>query len=365
LDLNACVWLEQYLSSYNKCLVIISHSQDFLNGVCSHVIQISPKKKFLLFTGNYDQYVKTKSELEVNQMKRYKKEQDDIKHIKAFIASCGTFANLVRQAKSKQKILDKMQAAGLTDPVEKDHLFKFVFPSCMRLPPPVMAFYDVGFSYSGDLKKGALYTKLNLAIDMDSRIALVGPNGAGKSTLLKLMAGELEVTAGSIRTHPDIRLARYHQHSNDQLDSKLDTLTYMQRTFPEMKLDYEGWRAHVGKFGIRGKEQTTVIGQLSDGQKSRIVFCVLSTMKPNLLLLDEPTNHLDMDVIDSLADAINQFEGGLVLVSHDFRLIKQVAKEIWVCDNHTIATWQGDIRSYKGSLVRAMNAVQNSLSAKK
>ena len=200
LDLEACVWLENYLSTYDRCLVVVSHSQDFLNGVCTNIINITPKGKLVNYTGNYDMYVKTKAENEVNQMKKYQKEQDDIKHLKAFIASCGTYSNLVRQAKSKQKIIDKMEADGLTEAVEEPPQFNFKFSACEQLPPPIVSFEKVSFAYSGNMKD-ALYTHLNLGVDSDSRIALVGPNGAGKSTLLKLMMGELSPTEGTIRKH--------------------------------------------------------------------------------------------------------------------------------------------------------------------
>jgi len=315
------------------------------------------KKKLQVYSGNYDQFVRTKTEQEINQMKKYRKEQDDIKHIKSFIASCGTYSNLVRQAKSKQKIIDKMEAAGLTEPVEPEHNYKFTFPSCVKLTPPVMAFYNVAFAYSGDIKD-ALYTNLNLGVDLDSRIALVGKNGTGKSTLLKLMVDELQPTEGTIRKHTDLRIARYHQHSNDQLDPDKTALQYMQdvfaKTFPNM--DEEGWRSLLGRYGVSGQQQVVKIKTLSDGQKSRIVFAFLATKNPHLLLLDEPTNHLDMDCIDSLGKAINQFEGGLVLVSHDFRLINQVAKEIWVCGKKTVSRWKGDIVSYKKSLIKDMQS---------
>jgi len=287
-------------------------------------------------------------------MKKYKKEQDDIKHLKAFIASCGTYSNLVRQAKSKQKIIDKMVEAGLTEKVVTTKTFNFHFPEPGPLSPPVLSFQNVGFAYSGDMKNNALYTDLSLAVDLDSRVALVGPNGAGKSTLLKLMLGELTPTIGAVRRHFHLRLGRYNQHSNDQLDLELTPLKYMQKMFPEEKLEEESWRTAIGRYGISGTQQTTPISQLSDGQKSRIVFAVIAQQTPHILLLDEPTNHLDIEAIDSLAFAINKFKGGLVLVSHDFRLIDQVAKEVWVCDDHDVKTWKGDIRSYKNYISEKM-----------
>ncbi len=181
LDLGACVWLEDYLSKYDRILLVISHSQDFLNAVCTNIIELNHKKELVYYTGNYDTYIKTKNELEVNQMKAYDKQQEEIAHMKKFIASCGTYANLVRQAKSRQKIIDKMEAEGLVEKVEKPRVFDFSFQSSGRLPPPVLAFTDMSFSYSGDLKQ-AIYRNLEFGVDTESRIALVGPNGAGKLT---------------------------------------------------------------------------------------------------------------------------------------------------------------------------------------
>jgi ATP-binding cassette subfamily F protein 2 len=298
-------------------------------------------------------FIQTKAELEVNQMKKYEKEQADIAHIKKFVASAGTYANLVKQAKSKLKIIEKMEEAGLTEKVEKDYVFKFAFPEAERLPPPVLALDHVSFAYSG-LMKDCLYTDLNLGVDMDSRIALVGPNGAGKSTLLKLMLGEIPATQGDVKRHLHVNIARYNQHSNDQLDPEKTVLDFVRSNFPDRKWEEQEWRTQVGKYGIGGGLQTTKIGELSDGMKSRVVFCILSLKNPHLLLLDEPTNHLDMECIDSLAHAVNNFNGGLLLVSHDFRLISQVAKEIWICDNKTVTRFSGDIRAYKQLLVEKM-----------
>jgi ATP-binding cassette subfamily F protein 2 len=353
LDLETCIWLENYLATYPHCLVVISHSQEFLNTVCTNILLLTPKRTLAVYSGNYDQFVKTKAELETQQMKQYAKEQDDIKHIKQFIASCGTFSNMVKQAKSKQKILDKMEAAGLTEKVEQGHQFNFRFPDCDRLAPPVLSFINLGFAYSGK-EEDMLYRGLELGVDMDSRIALVGPNGAGKSTLLKLICKEIDPTVGQMRSHLDLKLGRYHQHSTDQLDPELEVLDFMQKRYPEKKMEEEDWRKAIGRYGISGKQQKTKIGELSDGLKSRIVFAMLALERPNMLLFDEPTNHLDMECIDSLAEAINAFNGGMLLVSHDFRLISQVAKSIWVCDKKTIRAYPGTIGEYKKSLMKNM-----------
>jgi len=347
LDLEATVWLEEYLKTYDRILVIVSHSQDFLNGVCTNMMHLTPKRKLTYYGGNYDAFVKTKEENEVNQAKAYAKQQEEIAHIKKFIASAGTYANLVRQAKSKQKIIDKMESAGLVEKVETVLPFKFSFTDVAKLPPPVLAFEDVSFAYDG---QHCLYQHLELGIDMDSRIALVGPNGAGKSTLLKLMNGELVPTQGRVQRHIALKLGKYSQHSNDQLNDDLSPIESMRQKFPGESTETEHWRRQLGRYGLTGAHQTSRIGTLSDGLKSRLVFAELAVMRPHIILLDEPTNHLDMESIDSLADAIRRFSGGVVLVSHDFRLISQIADQIWRCENGKVEPFQGSIKEYKEQL---------------
>lgn len=349
LDLDACVWLEEELKSYKRILVMISHSQDFLNGVCTNIIHMH-KGKLVYYGGNYDSYMKTRAELEENQMKQYSREQDQIKHMKDYIARFGHgSAKLARQAQSKEKVLSKMVAGGLTEKVVKDKVLTFYFPDCGKLAPPVVQVQTMSFSYGED--KPAIYKKLDFGIDLESRIALVGPNGAGKSTLLKLLDGTLTPTDGLIRRHNHLKICRYHQHLQDMLELDMSALAFMMKCFPEIK-EVEDMRKSIGRYGLTGKQQICPMRNLSDGQRCRVVFAWLAFQAPHLLLLDEPTNHLDMETIDALADAINDFEGGMVLVSHDFRLINQVAKEIWICEKQTIAPWKGDILSYKEELKR-------------
>lgn len=490
LDLETCVWLENYLATYPHILLMVSHSQDFLDGTCTNMMHLTPEKKLVTYKGNYSMFVKTKTELEILQEKEYKKQQIEIKDIKRFISSCGTYSNMVKQAQSRQKVrtgsesymlcfvfhsffsfplflfcfvficfgcdeiytkitllvwrglgeaigtscmsnrrpclvsslpfwerpllvrthhvivtlsqklkpkpsylslcfspsiahhlpdlnlysllllflpllpspppslsrppcsqqLDKMIERGLIQPVSHEFGVSLAFPGCDRLPPPVLAFEDVSFSYAGD-KENCLLKNMEFGIDMDSRIVLVGPNGAGKSTLLKLITGDLTETIGDIKRHSKLNVARYNQHSEEILDGEACPLDWMQAQFPVPKTSPEEWRKKLGRFGVSGKQQVRLIKTLSDGQKTQLVFCWLAQQNPHMMLFDEPTNHLDMESIDSLADAINTFPGGMVLVSHDFRLLEATAKEIWVVEHGGVNRWKGDIASYKKRLI--------------
>jgi len=347
LDLEACVWLEEELKCYPTILLLVSHSQDFLNGVCTSIMHMD-QRKLKIYGGNYDQFVKTRSEVLEAQMKQYNWEQDQIAHMKEYIARFGHgSAKLARQAQSKEKTLAKMVAEGLTEKVTGDRSVSFCFYDCGKIPPPVIMVQNVSFRYSEETP--IIYKNLEFGMDLDTRLALVGPNGAGKSTLIKLIYGDLTPTEGMVRRHNHLKLGLYHQHLHELLEMDLSPLDYMLKKFPEFK-ERDEMRKVIGRYGITGKAQTAPIKQLSDGQKCRVVFAWLSWQMPHMLLLDEPTNHLDMETIDALADAIKNYEGGVVLVSHDFRLIDQVAQEIWICENQTVTKWQGDIIAYKNHL---------------
>merc|ERR1711899_129969 len=347
LDLEACVWLEEELKTYSQILVIISHSQDFMNGVCTQIMHLN-KQRLDYYGGNYDAFVRTRGELMENQEKRYQWEQDQIAHMKNYIARFGHgSAKLARQAQSKEKTLAKMVAEGLTEKVTTERSHSFYFYSCGKIPPPVIMVQNVSFRYNDQTPY--IYKNLEFGLDLDSRLALVGPNGAGKSTLLKLIYGELVPTEGMVRRNNHLKFGRYHQHLHELLEMDLSPLDYMMKQFPEVK-ERDEMRRIIGRYGITGKAQTAAIKQLSDGQKCRVVFAWLAWQQPHMLLLDEPTNHLDMETIDALGDAINNFEGGIVLVSHDFRLINQVADTIWICEKETVTKWEGDILAYKDHL---------------
>jgi len=355
LDLEACIWLEEHLAGYKKCLFVISHSQDFLNSVCTHTVWLN-QCKLTYYGGNYASFCTVVEDEERVQLKLYEKQQADIEKLSTFVRV--NRANGVAQsAKSKKKVLEKVQDEAVERPNVRQSTLSFTFEDCGKLEPPVLPFDDVSFAYSGK-PEDYLYRKLDLGVDCDSRVALVGPNGCGKSTLLKLMSGDLSPTEGTIKRHQHLMLGQFHQHSADVLEPDLSPLAFMKKQFPppEWKRTEEVWRSYLAMFGFNSKQMTTEIGMLSDGQRSRLVFAMIAMKPYNLLLLDEPTNHLDVGSVDALAEAIRNFQGGVVLVSHDFRLIDQVAKDIWVCEGKTVKRYDGNISSYKKQLAKKVGA---------
>jgi len=346
LDMEAVFWLEDYLAQWTKILFFVSHSQDFMNSVCTHVVRLNEHTKQLeYFSGNYDSYVRERKIRDDEQQRKYDAEQRDIAEIKDFIARFGHGTiKMVRQAQSREKLLQKKLEEGLTPKPQRDAEWDFTFPDPGELPTPVLMIQDVSFAYPNS---EPLYHHLDLGIDLDSRIALVGPNGAGKTTFVKLMTGELQPTSGAVRPHSHLRMAKFTQHFEDVLDLNQDALNWIHGLYPKVFTKLEMARTWLGRYGCTANQQSMPMNQLSDGQKARIVFAKLAMDKPHLLMLDEPTNHLDMESIDSLAKMINSFKGGLVLVSHDMRLISQVAREIWICDNKSVTRYEGDILKFK------------------
>merc|ERR1711997_486100 len=266
LDLEACVWLEEELKNYPTILLIISHSQDFLNGVCNNILHLE-QKQLKTYGGNYDTFMRTRVELMEAQMKQYNWEQDQIAHMKNYIARFGHgSAKLARQAQSKEKTLAKMVAGGLTEKVKTDKSVSFYFFSCGTIPPPVIMVQKVSFRYNETTPW--IYKNLEFGMDLDTRLALVGPNGAGKSTLLKLIYGSEVPTEGMVRRHNHLKLGLYHQHLHELLEMDLSPLDYMLKKFPDFK-ERDEMRKVIGRYGITGKAQTAPIKQLSDGKVPR------------------------------------------------------------------------------------------------
>ncbi|KAI9342248.1 P-loop containing nucleoside triphosphate hydrolase protein [Obelidium mucronatum] len=351
LDLEAVVWLEEYLvhNLSGHTLLITCHSQDTLNEVCTDIIHLY-HQKLDYYKGDYNTFTKVRHEKTALLTKQAMKEEKKMAAIQQNLNATGTKAQT--QAKQKVKNMEKEKEKNkeknkdLQEELIIDKEFTLRFGECGGgLPPPVLKFNDVSFGY--DPAK-PLFTGLNFGLDLDARIALVGPNGAGKSTLLKLMLGTLEPTSGTSVRHHHLRIGQFNQHMGDQLDMERSAVEWLCMHFKDIKP--QEMRREVGKFGLTGKSQVIPMKQLSDGQRRRVLFCYLGLHTPHMFLMDEPTNALDLETIDALAEAINEYDGGVVFVTHDFRLIDQVAKEIWIVKDGTIQEFDGDIHDYKAAL---------------
>ncbi|XP_020589153.1 ABC transporter F family member 4 [Phalaenopsis equestris] len=369
LDLRAVLWLEEYLCRWKKTLVVVSHDRDFLNTVCNEIIHLHDMKLHF-YRGNFDDFesgyeqkrkeMNKKFEVYDKQLKAARRtgskaQQDKVKDRAKFQAA--------KEAKHRGKgKADDEDAAPPEVPKKwRDYSVEFHFPEPTELTPPLLQLIEVTFSYPNrdDFK----LSDVDVGIDMGTRVAIVGPNGAGKSTLLNLLAGDLIPTQGEVRRSQKLRIGRYSQHFVDLLTMEENPVQYLLRLHPDQEgfSKQEAVRAKLGKFGLPSHNHLTPIAKLSGGQKARVVFTSISMSKPHILLLDEPTNHLDMQSIDALAEALEEFSGGVVLVSHDSRLISRVCEdeersEIWVVEEGTVRKFPGSFEEYKDDLVREIKA---------
>ncbi|XP_027150745.1 ABC transporter F family member 4 [Coffea eugenioides] len=369
LDLRAVLWLEEYLCRWKKTLIVVSHDRDFLNTVCNEIIHLHDMK-LQYYRGNFDSF---ESGYEQRRKEMNKKYEIYDKQLKAAKRS----GSRTQQEKVKDrakfnaaKETSKSKAKGKADEDEpqheapqkwRDYTVEFHFPEPTELTPPLLQLIEVSFSYPN--RQDFRLSNVDVGIDMGTRVAIVGPNGAGKSTLLNLLAGDLVATEGEVRRSQKLRIGRYSQHFVDLLTMDETPVQYLLRLHPDQEglSKQEAVRAKLGKFGLPSHNHLTPIAKLSGGQKARVVFTSISMSKPHILLLDEPTNHLDMQSIDALADALDEFTGGVVLVSHDSRLISRVCEdeersEIWVVENGTVETFPGTFEEYKEELLKEIRA---------
>lgn len=347
IDLNALAWLEDYLQTWPGTLLVVSHDRAFLDAVATDIIhQHSARLDY--YKGNFTQFYSTKTERDRNLRKEYDTQMEYRKHLQAFIDRWRYNANRAAQAQSKIKILEKLPEL---EPPEADETETFKFPETEKISPPLLQLNEVTFGYSPDkvLLKG-----INIDVGLESRIAIVGPNGAGKSTLIKLLISELKPMAGHVNQNGRLRIGYFAQHHVDNLIPTMNPVQFLQSKFPG-KTEQE-YRSHLGNFQISGMTGLQAIGTLSGGQKSRVAFAVLSLQRPHILLLDEPTNHLDIEGLDALMAAINGWNGGVIVISHDERFITTVARELWVCTDGTVSKFKGDVQAYKSLIVSNIKA---------
>jgi len=366
LDIHAITWLEEFLTEWERTVVIVSHDRGFLNSACSATIHLH-HKRLVYYGGNYDTFVRVRGEHMANQQQVQAQQQRKQDHLKSFIARFGQgYANLASQAQSRMKMLKKLQEEAVTVDYDDPYL-TFEFPASSELPPPVISVIDTAFGYE---PSRTLYADLNFGVDCESRVAIIGPNGAGKSTFLQLLDGSLVPTEGAVRRHSKAIVVRFTQHHLETLQMEEDGISHIRRLGEKDKITVLEAYQILATFGLGGDLATAPVKVLSGGQKSRLAFAQIAYRKPHILLLDEPTNHLDLETIEGLALAINKFQGGVVLVSHDERLIRMVANELWVVMPGSVSEgtkkWvPGSVKVYNGTFGQYKRQLKNEFFKKK
>lgn len=342
LDFEAIVWLENYLASYSNTLIIISHDRDILNKTVTHIAHLD-QKKLTMYTGNYDQFETLRAQKLYNQQALFEKQQAQKKKMMAFVDRFRAKASKARQAQSRLKAIEKMD---MVDAIIAERTTSFTFPEPERMPPPMITLNNVDIGYAPGKQ---VLKKLNLRIDMEDRIALLGANGNGKSTLIKLLSNTLKALSGDVYHAPKLRVGYFAQHQSEELDLNATAYELLRDSMegtPEAKI-----RGLLGRFGFDKAKSDTKIGELSGGEKARILFCLMSYNAPHIMLLDEPTNHLDMDAREALIQALNNYNGCVILVSHDPHLVECVADQLWLVKDGAVTPYNDDVDSYRKLII--------------
>lgn len=342
LDFEAIVWLENYLATYPHTLIIISHDRDILNKTVTHIAHLD-QLKLTMYTGNYDQFETLRAQKLYNQQALFEKQQAQKKKMMAFVDRFRATASKARQAQSRLKSIEKMD---MVDAIIAERSTTFTFPEPEKLPPPMITLnkVDIGYEPGKPVLKN-----LNLRIDMEDRIALLGANGNGKSTLIKLLSNTLEALAGDVYYSPKLRVGYFAQHQAEEMDLNSTAYELLRDAMvgtPEAKI-----RGILGRFGFDKAKSDTKIEELSGGEKARVLFCLMSYNAPHIMLLDEPTNHLDMDAKEALIQALNNYNGCVILVSHDSHLVECVADQLWLVKDGTVTPYNEDVDSYRQLII--------------
>uniref|UniRef100_UPI00358FD560 ATP-binding cassette sub-family F member 1 isoform X2 n=1 Tax=Myxine glutinosa TaxID=7769 RepID=UPI00358FD560 len=357
LDLNAVIWLNNYLQGWKKTLLVVSHDQGFLDDVCTDVIHLYEQKLYH-YRGNYITFKKMYKQKQAELLKLYEKQEKRMKELKSGGKSCKQAERQVRDTLTRKQQKGK-GFAGNKDVIDqgaraelikrpREYTVRFTFPDPPSLNPPILGLHGVEFGYKG---QPLLFKNLDFGVDLQSRISIVGPNGVGKTTLLQLLTEKLTPLHGEMRKNHRLKLGYFNQQYAEQLEMKETPIEYLQRCF---NLPYQDARKCLGRFGLESHAHTLLIAKLSGGQKARVLFAELSCRQPDILILDEPTNNLDIESIDALADAINDFKGGVVVVSHDARLLTETTCTLWVVEKCGVAQVDGDFYDYRNEVLDSL-----------
>ncbi|MCM2400212.1 ABC-F family ATP-binding cassette domain-containing protein [Rhizobium sp. S153] len=343
LDLEGTLWLEDYVRRYPHTVIIISHDRDLLNTAVNAIIHLD-QKKLTFYRGGYDQFERQKAEADELQMKAKVKSDAARKHLQSYIDRFRYKASKARQAQSRIKALERM---GTVAAVIEDHVQPITFPEPEKQPAsPIIAISGgaVGYEPGKSILKG-----INLRIDADDRIALLGSNGNGKSTFAKLIAGRLNLQAGEMKLAPNLSVGFFAQHQLDDLVPNETPVDHVRRLMPlagEAQV-----RARVAQMGLATEKMATAAKDLSGGEKARLLMGLSAFHAPNLLILDEPTNHLDIDSRRALIEALNDYNGAVILIAHDRHLIEATVDRLWLVNNGTVSVFDGDMEDYRSLVV--------------
>lgn len=335
LDLDAILWLESWLKAYPGTLILISHDREFIDSVTNHVLHIE-HQALNYYSGNYSSFEKQRAARLANQQSAYEKQQMEVKHLQKFIDRFKAKATKAKQAQSRIKMLERMETIA---PAHIDSPFHFTIPAAEKMSSPLLDINDATLGYNQPILE-----KLSLQLSPDSRIGLIGPNGAGKSTLIKTLAGDIPLLSGEHQNGEHCQIGYFAQHQLDQLDMQATPLLVMQRHAD--KTDEQTLRNYLGGFGFHGDAIHDTIDRFSGGEKARLALALIIWHKPNLLLLDEPTNHLDLEMRQALTMALQDFEGAMILVSHDRHLLRATTDELLLVANQRVKAFDGDLDDY-------------------
>lgn len=339
LDVPSITFLANYLQTYPSTVLIVSHDRAFLNEIATDIIHQHSERLDYYKGANFESFYATREERRKTAQREYDNQMQQRAHLQAFIDKFRYNAAKSSEAQSRIKKLEKMPVLETPESVYTVH---FKFPEVEKLSPPIVQMSNVCFGYTADKP---LLKNVDLDVQLDSRIGIVGPNGAGKTTVLKLLIGKLSPTAGMISQNPRLRIGYFAQHHVDALDLTTSAVGFMAKNYPGRQ--DEDYRRHLGAFGITGMTGLQKMELLSGGQKSRVAFACLSLQNPHILVLDEPSNHLDIEAMDALSTALRQFQGGVLMVSHDVTMLQTVCTSLWICDHGTVEKFPGDVQAYK------------------
>ncbi|MBE0470100.1 MAG: ATP-binding cassette domain-containing protein [Methyloprofundus sp.] len=337
LDLDAVIWLQDWLCKYPGTLLLISHDREFLDTITDHIVHIE-NQVGEIYTGNYSAFEQRRAEKLAQQQSSFEKQQREITHIQSFITRFRAQATKAKQAQSRIKALERIE---LISQAHVDSPFNFSFGAPGKLPNPMLKLENASIGYANK----TILDKVNLFVSPGDRIGLLGPNGAGKSTLIKVLAGKLGVSAGEVQFAETLKLGYFAQHQLEQLHLDESPIWHLQKINP--KATEKDLRNFLGGFNFKDDKTFDPIAPFSGGEKARLVLALLVYQNPNLLLLDEPTNHLDLEMRHALSLALQDYQGAIIIVSHDRHMLRSVTDQLYLVANGCVSQFDGDLDDYR------------------